>query len=607
MPHKTKRQIHSLSVINRRWTKERSGPSFDDDVHTVEISDVPTAHASDEDSLIMESSDEETDRSYFKQNLQIGDIVDLFQLCKSQANKKDISVLLYMVLRHFGILYDETDHFLKKIGGLSGQVAHKWATVFITETFDKYCDEGRGGKRSDAFYDVYPDIEAEAKIFAVGQCQQKAASFTICDLAQFINTKYCQINGLVDDASDLVRSVESCRLDLRKWGARFEPNTKRPYFEGHDRADVVAHRNQFVDYLLNHKDKYYTVTSGDDPRWTAPRARTRKILICHDESTFRTGEVRAKRWVMDKSAPFYSKGNGRSVMVSDFLVQHPSSPFFRLNQQEWNNAIRQYPELTDDDGLRYEMNSATVTAHLGVDPYFDNETILCQFERLFKLLKFKEEYCNHDIEVLVDNARTHTTKPFSINDFGKGIGTRCPVSSIMYIDENNNKKIVDCYFRSGPHGGQSKGLLAIASELGLNVSSDCKLETLKSILSNHRAFQNVSKLEQLAIDYGFKVLFIPKFHCELNPIEGFWCHQKAYVRKYSDQTFTTMTRLITQSRDDFVEKKISLKLFRRFWKAVQAYAQDQSYADVLKLFFSSLCTDTAVSHRRITNSNLYVV
>lgn len=179
-------------------------------------------------------------------------------------------------------------------------------------------------------------------------------------------------------------------------------------------------------------------------------------------------------------------------MISDFIVQHPSGPFFQLNAKEWANAVKRYPDLLDDTDLRYEKYSATVTAHLGVDPYFDNSIILLQFERLFKLLKFKDEYRNHRVEILVDNARTHTAKPFSINDFGKGSGTRCPVSSIEYIDEMNNTKTIDCLIQSGPQKGRSKGLLAIALELGFKVSTNCKLDQLKSLLSSHKAFQNVS-------------------------------------------------------------------------------------------------------------------
>ncbi|CAF1665546.1 unnamed protein product [Adineta ricciae] len=548
MAPKSKRQIQCANANKERWCEEY--------------------RSSDDDGLYcMEVGSEEEIFSYqlpIQERIQICDIANIFEVCANSTNTRYLSVLMYLTLRHFNISYGEVDAFLKHIGGLTAEVAHKWADIFMNGNFDEFICDGRGGKRGNSFYDVYPDIENEAKAFAVSQCEQKAASFTTLELAQFINEKYCKINNINENNFELIRSAESARLDLRRWGARFDTNANRPYFEGHDRADVVTHRQQFLQHFTSNASNYYYVSAGEDPQWHAPTTTTPTILICHDESTFRSGDVRSKRWLIDSSAPFFNKGQGRSVMISDFLVQHSSGPFFYLNEKEWTNATSRYPDLLDDTDLRYMKHSATVTAHLGVDPYFDNDIILQQFERLFKLLKFKIEYQNHKIEILVDNARTHTAKPFSINDFGKGIDTRCEVSEIVYMDEMNNRKTIDCFFKSGPYKGQSKGLLTIALELGFNVSPSTKLDEIKTLLLGHKAFQNISKLEQLALDYGFHVIFLPKFHCELNPIEGMWCHQKSFVRKYSDQTFPTLTRLIPESRQNFLEKKIFLKLFRRF-------------------------------------------
>ncbi len=66
-------------------------------------------------------------------------------------------------------------------------------------------------------------------------------------------------------SNDLIRSERSCRLDLPRWGAKFEASSQRPYFEGHERDDVVKHRNEFINYFLAHKDFYYTITDGDIP------------------------------------------------------------------------------------------------------------------------------------------------------------------------------------------------------------------------------------------------------------------------------------------------------------------------------------------------------
>lgn len=108
----------------------------------------------------------------------------------------------------------------------------------------------------------------------------------------------------------------------------------------------------------------------------------------------------------------------------------------------------------------------------------------------------------------------------------------------------------------------------------------------------------------LAVKYNVKVIYCPKYHCELNAIEGLWCNQKAFVRSRTDQSFEKMIKLISDSRIHFGERNIALKLFRRFWRSIEAYSQGQTYADVLKLFFSQLCKTSVQSHRRISNKNI---
>jgi hypothetical protein len=108
----------------------------------------------------------------------------------------------------------------------------------------------------------------------------------------------------------------------------------------------------------------------------------------------------------------------------------------------------------------------------------------------------------------------------------------------------------------------------------------------------------------VASNYGVAISFTPKFHCELNPIEGLWAHQKQYIRRRTDQTFPTMLKLINKSRTNFVEKNVSVKLIRRFWRTLVAYKRGDSYQDVLKMYFSSMCKGNINSHRQITNTKL---
>ena len=65
-----------------------------------------------------------------------------------------------------------------------------------------------------------------------------------------------------------------------------------------------------------------------------------------------------------------------------------------------------------------------------------------------------------------------------------------------------------------------------------------------------------------------------------------------------------MLKLITESRVNVLEKRISMKLFRRLWRFLQAYSQGETYADVLKLFFSQFCKTAIQSHRQISNTSI---
>ncbi|CAF1939982.1 unnamed protein product [Rotaria magnacalcarata] len=209
-------------------------------------------------------------------------------------------------------------------------------------------------------------------------------------------------------------------------------------------------------------------------------------------------------------------------MCSDLLVMHPSGPFFSLTDKEYSEALKKYPHLNDDCDINYEKNSVSAAINVGGDNYFDNQDILSQFKCLFQLLPFKNEYKNHNFVCLLDNTITNTAADMHINDFRMRPRTRSPVDNIDYIDENNKKQTIECY----DNDGYSKCLLGLAYELNVFVPIKCKLNELKLLLSQHTAFKSVSKLEKLAAEYNVKILFSPKYHCETNPIGGYWCHSK---------------------------------------------------------------------------------
>jgi hypothetical protein len=121
-------------------------------------------------------------------------------------------------------------------------------------------------------------------------------------------------------------------------------------------------------------------------------------------------------------------------------------------------------------------------------------------------------------------------------------------------------------------------------------------------VSPHSAFQNKTKLEILAEKYDTKIVFCPKFDCELNPIEGLWCFMKNFIRKYTDLSFGKMRKLSNESLEHFIQFGYNLKLWRRFWRLLALDTDGKMYEEVLQSFFAKKSQTTAKYHLKITNS-----
>lgn len=90
-------------------------------------------------------------------------------------------------------------------------------------------------------------------------------------------------------------------------------------------------------------------------------------------------------------------------------------------------------------------------------------------------------------------------------------------------------------------GGVPKGLKRVLEECGINMSK-LNQKQMREVLGNHPDFKyGKSRIERLlAEEFRHIVYMIPKFHCELNPIERVWAQVKRYARaycKYNIQSF----------------------------------------------------------------------
>jgi hypothetical protein len=123
-------------------------------------------------------------------------------------------------------------------------------------------------------------------------------------------------------------SVRTALRWLEKLGWTYGKLKHGMYLDGHERSDVVEYRQAFVERWMRHELRFHRWDhDGTElPRpngFPVPGAigRFHLILVTHDESTFFQNDERTTGWnhATSKSKP-KAKGNGQSLMVSDFLT-----------------------------------------------------------------------------------------------------------------------------------------------------------------------------------------------------------------------------------------------------------------------------------------------
>ena len=148
--------------------------------------------------------------------MDLPSIGDVFELCKRECDSRELLVLVYMVLRHFGHTWRDIDALFHNIGGNQCKIAHKWAETFLTGDFDAFKDNGRGGEHNDGFYDLFPELETGANAFIIESCSKKSADFSAVDLAKYLDKRFYELTQTSKIDDTLVRSSGSCSLDLRR-------------------------------------------------------------------------------------------------------------------------------------------------------------------------------------------------------------------------------------------------------------------------------------------------------------------------------------------------------------------------------------------------------
>jgi hypothetical protein len=128
--------------------------------------------------------------------------------------------------------------------------------------------------------------------------------------------------------------------------------------------------------------------------------------------------------------------------------------------------------------------------------------------------------------------------------------------------------------------GNAKGMRVVLKERQLwkegmvgfcNSSSPTDSCCMRHVLEQQPDFVNQCCLLQEVIEaHGHKIIFYPKFHCELNYIEMYWGAVKQYARANCNYTWKGLQQVVPEALNSVPLKQIR-KYARRSFRYMDAY------------------------------------
>lgn len=417
---------------------------------------------------------------------------------------------------------------------------------------------------------------------------------------------------------------------LPRLGFTNSKEQKGVYIDGHERPDVVAYRDEVFLPMMKQLDKLsvhyiedeHGILTTIEPELLP--GQKRHVFFFHDESCFHAFDFRKSMWLHHSQQKIPRKGGkGKLIHVSDFI-----GPEGRITSKTRDARVITYPGKNGDPWwnttqlvvqikealdifeeafpgcvavLVFDQSSAHNSHGEGAlnawsmnlnpggkaepqnDTYYPPESRVNKIGEMHRLWKEKTE----DRVVKDKDGKEVQDKD------GKKV-----METITFKEPKGIKRILQdrgCYPEK--HQGQflrAKCVPQCPDPTSYPPSSDKPPCCLTRILQNHQDFREAKPLlEQLIEDRGHRCLFLPKFHCELNPIEMNWGYAKARFRQVIKQSFDHAKKEVIKALD-----AVSTPTLRRFCN--KSFRFMDAYRKKLPLEAAAWCVRKQKGHRAIS-------
>lgn len=445
-----------------------------------------------------------------------------------------------MILRNFATLR------LKGCGKMtaSEEIARQWhlgegvafackirALARYYQLHEQLPEEQRGGargKNNSLLIDVTVKTAARSWLMS-----QKVGTVTPC--------RFCHaLNDAILPSINIILSKDLCERTARRWllrlGFRCSILCKGIYKDGHDCADVKEYRDKtFLPKMKAFECRMTQYHPLDGVLIAVPPilepGERELIALFHDECCFHANDFKTSAWYVlasilvhlpydcrltEGQSILQKKSRGRLIHVSEFI-----------NEKTGRLAVR------DEDGKIIKEAHKIIYPGTNGDAWWDTEQLLTQVKSAITV--FEEAHPSCQALFIFDQSSAHASlAPDALRAFemNKSNGGKQQKQKDTVIPLNNpapeyRGKVQKMTLANG----EPKGLQLALKECGFDVKQlrakckpVCPFESqnccMARLLSQQDDFKNQpSMLQTLITSAGHECIFLPKFHCELNPIE----------------------------------------------------------------------------------------
>lgn len=340
--------------------------------------------------------------------------------------------------------------------------------------------------------------------------------------------------------------------------------TQGLYFDGHERGDVVEYRKAFLQEMESYQSKMFTFSGENLEIITEPVLMHNEkpiVLVTHDESCFSSFDGKKTVWLEKDRRPLKTKGQGRSIMVSELLCECHGR--LALSDEQ----PKQHPDVPPEARIIIKPGK-------NGDGYWKNEDLVKQIrERAIPIFKILHPVS--DALFAFDNSQNHhamapdalVANRLNLSDGGKNVKLqRDGWYMVDGVKVNHALQTID---------GVQKGLKTILVERQLWPDSGLTLADARQLLSEQPDFQSQRDWLTETVHNagsGLNIIFYPKFHCEFNFIEMYWGYCKKFTRANCDYSFQGLVNILPKTLNSVPLSSIR-KFARKSWRYMDAYRE----------------------------------